>query len=389
MTELILQTSVVVLFMAYMTLLNVSAKLLRCEDIWSGLASDEPRSVLVADMSIDCSSSQYLRYRAAAQVAIVAVGLGIPFISVLVIKLVQFLILSGSKEGADTLFFFMTGGYKKHLWFWEAVVTARKGILVMASVLIEDVRFRGYACLWTILLSLLVHCTWLPYTDPALVGLERRSMSSVGITFATLIFLRDVLEMDAISTHESNVAVLIGTIVLITVNSLSFLDFFRMMSWAGREFGIRFARNNPKFAWMLNHLEAQPAAKATQRLQDEVTKLLTGLKTVNSRQFVVDSAHEILCRRAELRDPDTIEANEQKELRARVLVDHRRTRYTFLALQAARPVDDPQVLTAFAELQRLELELARLAIMAAHEIRIEQSATTGAVNLVSELPAIE
>jgi hypothetical protein len=253
-------TLVIALFFFFPALLKVSGSLLICETISYGA---ETHRYLVADRSIDCDTSEYHLYRAYAQIVLIATAFGVPAMLVLVVKLVQFASLKGDAAAANALFFFSTGGFRPTLWFWEAVITVRKGMLIGLSVLVVVVQLRGYVCLWVTLIALVIHTKMQPYADGRLQNLETLSLATLSVTYGLVLFIPVTLQLSG--------SLITITVMCIIVNSIALLLFSTILFTTGIEFVDRLVKKTPalsSFRWLFDDVPvADGSADETERTQ--------------------------------------------------------------------------------------------------------------------------
>jgi len=367
--DLVAVTFVIVLHMLYPTILEVSGNLLVCEDIDMG-AGAPPRSVLVADRSIDCNSDEYAQLRVLAFAHLIGYGVGLPLLLVLVVKLVAVISMKGvAKEGdaledSKRLFFFVTGGFADNRWFWESVVLARKAAVVMVAVSVSDPKMRVYAGMWTMTAAFLLNAIVLPYNDKLLYRLETASLLSIAVTLnLTLLFGFYDADATPVEFYAALVAIFIVQIAVM-------LAFVFGLLVAGREKLLSLARNNPKvFGWIARVIEGDGLAAAeakTKQLQDEIDQLHQAIEGFTPRVAAISA----------LLPPASPDA------RGMVLaVERKRAEYVdYLAAAAVRitrfdaHAEELRVLYAM-EMGVLEAELAR--IRAFNNIDKEVEAVSG------------
>jgi hypothetical protein len=172
-------TFLVVLFLVYPTILELSGNMLDCETIDYG---DSPsRRVLTTDRSIDCDSEQYTTYQVLAYIHLVGYGVGLPALSAAMVKLISVTTMDGM-PAAKKLFFFMTGGFSDNRWWWESIILMRKAAVVLIAFSIGDNTLRVYASMWVMLVSFVTNAVFLPYSDAMLSAVEMASLLCLGVS---------------------------------------------------------------------------------------------------------------------------------------------------------------------------------------------------------------
>ena len=245
--EVACATGLIVLFLPYPTVLEASANLLVCETIDYGDVIGT-RRVLAVDRSISCDTAQYGSYQFLAYVVLAIYGIGIPFASVGMIRLLGKYYMNGNQQRAKTLFYFMTGGYHDHRWFWESVVMVRKALLLVLVVAITDASLRNLTVMWFVGVCLVINVVADPYSVKRLAYLELCSLSCVWIScnlarlFTVPWVARDASAIDAVSY------------VIIGINGLMMMMFLIFLLMGIRNKLAILYYSDPGTFWMLDCL---------------------------------------------------------------------------------------------------------------------------------------
>ena len=183
--ESVAVTIVVILFLFYPTLLLNATEMLRCASYDYG--NGATRTYLIADRSIDCLEAKYHLYSMLGYVALVGYGLGIPVVSIGLVKLIAAM-HDGDSDHARKLFFFTTGGFKEELWFWDTVGLLRKATLVVVTSLITP-DLAGLLCAWAMAGFLALNLITSPWANSDLSRLENTSLATITATFSLVLLL--------------------------------------------------------------------------------------------------------------------------------------------------------------------------------------------------------
>ena len=214
---------VVILFLLFPPIVQACTRMLTCEDLDYG--DKGIKRVLMVDRSIDCDSSAYKHYRAAAVALLIVYGAGIPLASVAIVKAV-----AASKRGgldeARRLFFFTTGGFCPRWWMWEGAILVRKAAIVVIVAGVTDQRLRIFCSMWTMGLFLALNVLVMPWNDLQLSRLEALSLVTITITFnASLIFTYTTQDGDPVLFN-------CAAVVIVAVNIVALLAFVSMAAKA-------------------------------------------------------------------------------------------------------------------------------------------------------------
>lgn len=231
--------TVVMLFLLYPTILLVCADMLNCESIDYG--SQGTVDVLVTDRSIDCSSSEYMRYRNLALITLGVYGLGIPALCIGLVLLVG--VVKNDLERAKYLFYFTTGGFKKHLWFFEVVSLLRKAVLVVLTQSVQAELLRGNLCMWCATAFCVINVMFNPWQNPGLQLLENASLACLTVTFNLMQIL---VRYDRTSAEANAISV-----TIFVVNMALFLVFLRRIVLDVKTFVLQELSNDVPWAMMV------------------------------------------------------------------------------------------------------------------------------------------
>jgi hypothetical protein len=192
-------TLIVVLFIVFPTVLELSGNMLKCEELDYGTRDGRPVShrVLFADRSIDCDSPEYATYRDVAFVHLFAYGFGLPLLVVVTVKLIAATTMNGNMGNAKKHFYFMTGGFEPSRWYWEAVGLTRKAVVVLIAFGVDSNEMRVYLSIWTMFVAITLNLVAKPYAVQKLSALEMASMLCIaGSLNLGLLFGRDEFDPD-------------------------------------------------------------------------------------------------------------------------------------------------------------------------------------------------
>ena len=266
---------VVILFLLFPPIVQACTRMLTCEDLDYG--DKGTKRVLMVDRSIDCDSSAYLHYRAAAVALLIVYGAGIPLASVAIVKAV-----AASKRGgldeARRLFFFTTGGFCPRWWMWEGAILVRKAAIVVIVAGVTNQRLRIFCSMWTMGLFLALNVLVMPWNDLQLSRLEALSLVTITITFnASLIF--------TYTTQDGNpVLFFCAAVVIVAVNIVALLAFVSMAAKALpavlREMGL--LSDGPRVETL----------EATVQKREEAVRLLREELVKYARQHGAGSRHQ-------------------------------------------------------------------------------------------------
>jgi hypothetical protein len=171
--------TVVLLFFLYPTLVEWCSKLLRCDDFdfsevdAHGVTAPDTRSFVFFERDRSCTSETYLGYRNAAIVLGVIWTVGIPACSML------FFVWLRKKLGrviASRMFTFIIAGYRKHVWWWECVLMARKAGLIVIIAFVRTTRLQTLLAFWVVALHLVAHMMVAPYQYQRCDTMEQASL---------------------------------------------------------------------------------------------------------------------------------------------------------------------------------------------------------------------
>ncbi|KAA0149308.1 hypothetical protein FNF29_06013 [Cafeteria roenbergensis] len=169
-------TLAIVLFLTYMSLVNLAVNALECHDRPVGGVS-----YLEADLSVECFAGRHLSVVGGAVALLLFVGAGLP--------LSIFVALRGAVDRPSLRF--MSDGYRPGLRWWEALVLLRKMGLVMAASLVTDAPSQVAAAIFVLVPSLVLHVHHKPFEQRRFNVLETLSLSAMIATATlSLVFLR-------------------------------------------------------------------------------------------------------------------------------------------------------------------------------------------------------
>jgi hypothetical protein len=317
----------VVLFFFYLPIIETCSKMLLCEELEFG--PGVYINVLVADRRIDCTTTEYGRYRVGALLTMLVIGLGFPLSCVLVVRL--YAARSPLPEFSDDLamkwrqtrrlFFFLTGGYTSRRWWWESVVLTRKGLIAILSVAIADIRLRNYVSMWAVGVYLVLHLKFAPFEESILSNLETLSL----LTIFTTLNLAATFDTFSGEEHPQLESFLVGTIM--TLNGVCMLVFglvFVRAAWRKlREIHLA----NPQMLPCLSvcfpsneELADQHVTHAIQRHREELLSLNECLESMfreqSQREDFMFSAIDLLDHFAGDDDKDVIDAADDGDVQS-------------------------------------------------------------------------
>jgi len=171
-----LLTLAIVLFLTYMSLVNLAVNALECHDRPVGGVS-----YLEADLSVQCFTGRHLSVVGGAVALLLFVGAGLP--------LSIFVALRGAVDRPSLRF--MSDGYRPGLRWWEALVLLRKMGLVLAASLVTDASSQVAAAMLVLVPSVVLHVHHKPFEQRRFNILETLSLSAMIATATlSLVFLR-------------------------------------------------------------------------------------------------------------------------------------------------------------------------------------------------------
>eukprot|EP01012_Entosiphon_sulcatum_P004582 TRINITY_DN11848_c0_g1_i1.p1 TRINITY_DN11848_c0_g1~~TRINITY_DN11848_c0_g1_i1.p1 ORF type:complete len:1848 (-),score=223.38 TRINITY_DN11848_c0_g1_i1:175-5718(-) len=179
--KLSLLSYIIVIYLLYPTVISTGAKMIRCVSYRIGQDESDMATitVLIDDMSVDCTTSLHRRYERVAMLCMVAFGLGLP--GAFVGMYLWFSRVRGLAETQRT-FAFLVADYKVKRWYWECIVTLRKLLIVLIVVFLRDARLQCYAGMWTMCTNLAVQWRGRPFLNPLFDKLEGLSLCILTIT---------------------------------------------------------------------------------------------------------------------------------------------------------------------------------------------------------------
>lgn len=172
-------TLLVIMFLMYPTILKACLSMFPCEDIDYG---DRVRSVLVAERTVNCNSRSFQVYRNAAGGLLAAYGLGVPALSVLLVFVLKWVSLNGNEEAAKAVFYFVTGGFRKNMWFWESVTMLRKASILLIIAILTDITERRYVASIAMSVFFVINRYARPYDQQVLHIVESVSLLDIAVT---------------------------------------------------------------------------------------------------------------------------------------------------------------------------------------------------------------
>jgi hypothetical protein len=269
----------VVLFFVYPTVLEVSGNMLRCEDIDYGFLRGI-KSVLVADRSISCSTAEYESYRKAGLAQLVVYGLGLPLLAALLVTIVGRTLMKGDFRLARQLFYFMTGGYREGVWYWESVVLMRKAAVVLIAFAITDNQLKVYAGMWVMAAFFALNVVFKPFENVVLSRLETLSLITISISL-NLSLLFQYFPKD---TRPGEYYTVVTAIFLINCGVLLVFAVELLRAVRGK---LKALLDADKHTWhMFTRFFEEPIVKVeakTEALQIDLDRMKAAVKTVHPR----------------------------------------------------------------------------------------------------------
>eukprot|EP00760_Papus_ankaliazontas_P020973 PhM_4_TR18618/c0_g1_i3/m.83867 len=213
-------SAIIVLFFLYPTLIEQCAYMLRCEDIEYG--NGVVVSVLEADRSVDCNSSQHVLFSNIAIALGFFYSLGVPFFTVLTIIAVARVLKDF--DVATNVFYFMTAGFRQRCWYWECIILLRKAILIFIVIFIQNERLQTYLGMWLMSFMIMLNVVVRPYRNDLLKKVETLSLAVITIT----------LNMGLLFSYlsQSDVLYWVLALFLVALNSMILIMFLVFISQA-------------------------------------------------------------------------------------------------------------------------------------------------------------
>ncbi|CUG31867.1 transmembrane protein, putative [Bodo saltans] len=281
---------VVILFIMYPTIVDACAGILQCQTIDYG--SGKPSaSVVERDPSIDCASERYRVANAMGWGFLIAVGIGVPVLSVAAVRLISRVTCRGDIEVAKTVFFFTTGGYRDSLWFWECVSLARKFVLVIAVTAAQEDEMRILFATWVIIFAFLLNISLRPWAEFVLSVTEATSLGVVALTFG----LCGLLFQPTIATDDANVAAVYAAIAVVNLIAVGVI--FVALLWSARRVVASLAQNPGLIgrlcATLIRLQEEEQVTSKPRALATDVISHHTLLKATHERLLTLADAERL------------------------------------------------------------------------------------------------
>eukprot|EP00755_Sulcionema_specki_P017573 Sspe_Gene.11346::Locus_3833_Transcript_1_1_Confidence_1.000_Length_13808::g.11346::m.11346 len=209
-------TILVVIFLAYPRLMTEIATMMKCIDI-----PDLQKSFLEADMTIECGTNRYSRWKRMAVVFFFIYGLGIPIFGIFLLSL-----WSGA-DGSGLLrkkvvesFGFLYSGYRMDRYYWEMIIMFRKMLVVFILVFYEGKEnFQIMLGLWLMTFFLLVNIFARPFMFHILWRIENLSLACVAVSLNLSMLYQDKYDLTPGGPEETIVTLSIFIINLCTVGA--------------------------------------------------------------------------------------------------------------------------------------------------------------------------
>ena len=279
---------VIVLFLAYPSIVQACAKIRPCTTVVMSAQAGDVRSVMLYEPSIDCSSPTYSRALNAAAAFLVFITAGVPLATVGLVYAIARWTRRGDVSLAKQVFYFTTGGYRDRVWFWEVVGLLRKAALVIAVNSIVDSELQMLACFWITLFSVYLNFSVKPWINVVLLNCEYVSLIALTATYGSL-------AMYSTDSGQASRDTMIVPFVLFAANAVAFAYFAFAISYSLRS-DLSQAMGRSQLAKDLYMLvfERWDMLDAEQRLaslQRKVSKLRYHLAARFPRH---EMAHEVL-----------------------------------------------------------------------------------------------
>jgi hypothetical protein len=268
---------VVVLFLTFPTVLDTATAMLVCSSYDYGGGVVE--RFLAVDHSISCTSTSYETYRVAGYGFLGAYGLGIPLCGIMLVKITG---IVKSNDYARKLFFFTTGGFKDHLWFWDVVGLLRKGFLVVVTSLVAS-ELAGLICAWAMAFFLVINVASTPWANPELSLLENLSLASTAATFSL------VLLLPSFPQDSSPVVFPLISTVVVVLNAVALLAFARAVL---KEFLITISDYVQKNPFLLRVSEILRVNTSIEKMSERTEALR---HEVDTKKRLVHLIHKRIC----------------------------------------------------------------------------------------------
>ena len=202
-------SAIVVVFFTYPSVVRVMMQLWTCEEM-------EPGEWWVVGQPIRCWTNSHSKY---------ALGLALPCVLVWGCSLPLAVAVTiyrqrNSLETVQREFGFLVGCYEPKMFYWELIITLRKMLIIAVTVAFSSVStaFQALTSLLVLSVSILVHRSMKPFTDPTFNSLELQGLLVTVITlYAGLLYSTSTL---------NNVAQSILSAVIISANL-----YFTVLCW--------------------------------------------------------------------------------------------------------------------------------------------------------------
>ncbi|RYE99726.1 MAG: hypothetical protein EOO41_00635 [Methanobacteriota archaeon] len=207
--------AVVVLYTTYPLLVTQTLRALNCRaQPVAGVR------YLVVDLSVPCGTSAHTIVVAVAAVILALFGAGIP---ALIVCLLRRRRLRLHEEESVAQFGFLYSGYDvaRGMYWWEALVLARKAGVVLLASLISDAYISTFAAIIVTFLALCAHALFRPYRSQLFNLLEGGSLATLCVTqMVCILYLRtEQLAADGTSGVSALAADAAISAVLLTMNA--------------------------------------------------------------------------------------------------------------------------------------------------------------------------
>eukprot|EP00756_Hemistasia_phaeocysticola_P032954 Hpha_TRINITY_DN16437_c6_g6::TRINITY_DN16437_c6_g6_i1::g.159769::m.159769 len=230
---------VIFAFIVYPDLLTACANMLTCRTFEWG--NGIQRNMLKVDMSVNCDDNEYQSYFFGAIMMMISYGVGLPVVFVFLHVIVQgFVFVHDRAELAEQrvrtrlkharyMFGFLTAGYKRETWYWEAFIMLRKllTVIIANSGLIHSLTLRSYLLMWVMMVFFGLQLHYQPYAWSKLNQLEERSIQVIIATISlTLLYVQpEEPDNGAFVDEGSGPLFYILTIFILGINILLALYF--------------------------------------------------------------------------------------------------------------------------------------------------------------------
>ena len=213
------KTAIVVgTFLSWPTIVEKTLEVMNCEKIGD-------HYYLVKDFSVKCYDSQHNSYLTIAYIAIILYGAGIPIFGFYLLYKYRYRLfdMQNRYDGSTPLSFLFLG-YREKRWYYEFIIMAKKGGLILLSVFLKNFpRYQIIGANLLIQISFFMHVFLKPYDTITSYGiicnkLETISLLSLVMTLSTGLFFGTIQSGYQLGLFEDILIIILilcnGSIVL-------------------------------------------------------------------------------------------------------------------------------------------------------------------------------